>query len=248
MVLADDNFATIVAAVEEGRHAWNNLRKAILYTLPTNAAQALLIMVAIVMAGSVPLFATRFVLEPVQILWVNLLDSFLLTMPLMMEPKERGLLLAPPRDAGTRIIDSLFIRRVAILGVAIAAPGVLIYYHFGAPAVAGDQEVNELLLTQAQTAAFWAVLFAHFGYVVSARSINESFFRIPPFSNPWLVAGILASVAIRLAPTLIPSAAALFRTAEFPASWWPMIALSVLPSFLAVEADKATQGFRRQAT
>ncbi len=97
MVLADDNFATIVAAVEEGRHAWNNLQKAILYTLPTNAAQALLIMGAILLAASVPLFAARFVLEPVQILWINLLDSVLLTMPLMMEAKEPGLL-KPPRD------------------------------------------------------------------------------------------------------------------------------------------------------
>jgi hypothetical protein len=82
MVLEDDNFATIVAAVEEGRHAWNNLRKAILYTLPTNAAQALLIMGAVLMAAGVPMFSARFVLEPVQILWINLLDSVLLTMPL----------------------------------------------------------------------------------------------------------------------------------------------------------------------
>ena len=73
MVLADDNFATIVAAVEEGRHAWNNLQKAILYTLPTNAAQALLIMGAVLLAAMVPLFSVRFVLEPVQILWINLL-------------------------------------------------------------------------------------------------------------------------------------------------------------------------------
>ena len=92
MVLADDNFATIVNAVEEGRHAWTNLQKAILYTLPTNAAQALLIMGAILLAALVPVFAARFVLEPVQILWINLLDSVLLTLPLMMEPKERGLL------------------------------------------------------------------------------------------------------------------------------------------------------------
>ena len=109
MVLADDNFATIVAAVEEGRHAWNNLQKAILYTLPTNAAQALLILGAILMAAYIPLFSVRFVLEPVQILWINLLDSVLLTMPLMMEAKEPGLLDRPPREAGAHIIDSLFL-------------------------------------------------------------------------------------------------------------------------------------------
>lgn len=248
MVLADDNFATIVAAVEEGRHAWNNLQKAILYTLPTNAAQALLIMVAILLAGFVPVFAARFVLEPVQILWINLLDSVLLTMPLMMEPKEHDLLAAPPRNAKARIINALFIQRVMILGLAIAVPGCLIYYHFGAPAVVEGNVVDDLLLTQAQTAAFWAILLAHFGYVVSARSVDKSFFRIHPFSNPWLLAGIIASIAIRFVPTLVPSASALFRTAVFPNSWWPLILLCLLPSFLAIETDKAVRSFMRRAS
>jgi magnesium-transporting ATPase (P-type) len=238
MVLADDNFATIVAAVEEGRHAWNNLRKAILYTLPTNAAQALLIMGAILMAASVPLFGARFVLEPVQILWINLLDSVLLTMPLMMEAKEKGLLDTPPRPANAHIIDKLFLQRVVLMGLAISVPGFLIYYHFGAAALVDGRVVDELLLTQAQTAAFWAILLAHFGYVLSARSIYGSVFTINPFSNPWLLGGIVLSVAIRFIPTLVPEAAALFRTAPFPMEWWPLILLCFLPSFVAIELDK----------
>jgi calcium-translocating P-type ATPase len=238
MVLADDNFATIVAAVEEGRHAWNNLQKAILYTLPTNAAQALLIMGAVLLAATVPLFATRFVLEPVQILWINLLDSILLTMPLMMEAKEKGLLSVPPRDAGAHIINTLFLQRAVVMGLAIALPGFLIYYHFGAPALTQGGVVNELLLTQAQTAAFWAVLLAHFGYVISARSIYDSAFTLNPFSNPWLLGGIALSVTIRCVPTLVPEAAVLFRTAPFPTDWWPLILLCSLPSFIAIETDK----------
>ncbi len=246
MVLADDNFATIVAAVEEGRHAWNNLQKAILYTLPTNAAQALLIMGAILMAASVPIFAVRFVLEPVQILWINLLDSVLLTMPLMMEKKEKNLLNVPPRPAQTKIINGLFLQRVVIMGLAIALPGFGIYYHFGAPALGGGGVVNELLLTQAQTAAFWAILLAHFGYVISARSIYDSAFSINPFSNPWLLGGITLSIAIRCIPTLVPEAAALFRTAPFPAEWWPLILLCFLPSFIAIETDKLLRRGRRR--
>jgi magnesium-transporting ATPase (P-type) len=247
MVLADDNFATIVAAVEEGRHAWNNLQKAILYTLPTNAAQALLIMGAILLAASIPVFSARFVLEPVQILWINLLDSVLLTMPLMMEAKEKGLLDQPPREAKTRIINALFLQRVVVMGLAIAVPGFLIYHHFGAPAVVNGEVVDELLLTQAQTAAFWAILLAHFGYVISARSIYGSAFGINPFSNRWLLAGIALSIAIRFIPTLIPSAAALFRTAEFPAEWWPLILLCFFPSFIAIELDKALRKLGRRA-
>ena len=238
MVLADDNFATIVAAVEEGRHAWNNLEKAILYTLPTNAAQALLIMGAILLAAWVQLFSVRFVLEPVQILWINLLDSVLLTMPLMMEPKDQGLLRQPPRNPDARIINGLFLQRVVVMGLAIAAPGFLLFYHFGAAAVVNGRIVDELLLTQAQTAAFWGVLLAHFGYVISARSIYGSVFGLNVFSNPWLLAGIALSILVRLIPTLIPEAAALFRTAPFPLDWWPLILLSFLPSLLAIEGDK----------
>ncbi len=238
MVLADDHFATIVTAVEEGRHAWNNLKKAILYTLPTNAAQALLIMGAIIMAAFVPVFSARFVLEPIQILWVNLLDSLLLTLPLMMEPKEKGLLTRPPRDAEANIIDNLFIQRVVLLGIAIAVPGFLVYYHYGSPAVVDGKIVNELLLTQAQTAAFWAILLAHFGYVISARYIYKSAFKFNPFSNKWLLGGILGSIGIRLIPTFIPETAIWFRTAEFPVEWWPIILLAFVPSFLAIEIHK----------
>lgn len=239
MILEDDNFATIVAAVEEGRHAWNNLQKAILYTLPTNAAQALLIMGAVLMAAYVPLFSVRFVLEPVQILWVNLLDSVLLTMPLMLERKERGLLDSPPRDPGVRIIDAMFVQRVVLVGLAIALPGFAIFYHYGAPAVDASGEIlDPLLLAQAQTAAFWGILLAHFGYLVSARSINRSAFTFNPFGNPWLLGGIALSIAIRFIPTAVPAANALFRTAEFPPEWWPMILLCFLPSFIMIEADK----------
>ena len=114
MVLVDDNFATIVGAMEEGRHAWNNIQKAILYTLPTNGGQALLVMGAVLLSPFIPLFALRLPLEPVQILWVNLLDSVFLTMPLMMEPKEHHILDRPPRPPGARIVDALFLRRVVL--------------------------------------------------------------------------------------------------------------------------------------
>ncbi len=238
MVLADDNFATIVNAVEEGRHAWTNLQKAILYTLPTNAAQAMLIMGAILLAAFIPLFSVRFVLEPVQILWINLLDSVLLTLPLMMEKKEKWLLKRPPRKADAHIIDPLFIQRVVIMGLAISLPGFYIYYHFGSSAIVNGKIVDILLTTQAQTAAFWAILFAHFGYVVSARSIYDSAFSFNPFGNKWLIGGIGLSIAIRFIPTFIPEAAELFRTAEFPIEWWPIILLCFFPSFIAIETDK----------
>ena len=90
--------------------------------------------------------------------------------------------------------------------------------------------VDEILLTQAQTAAFWGILFAHFGYVLPARSVHESAFTFNPFSNPWLLGGIALSLLIRLIPTLVPEAASLFRTVAFPIEWWSWILACFSPA------------------
>jgi len=239
MILTDDNFSTIVNAVEEGRHVWNNLEKAILYTLPTNGGQALLVMGAVLLAPFVPLFATRLPLEPVQILWVNLFDSVFLTIPLMMEPKRHNILANPPRDPQTKIANAMFLQRVIVMGLAIAVPGFAVYYYFGSPAVVDGELVNPLLLTQAQTAAFWAALFTHLGFVVSARSIFDSAFTFSPFSNRWLLAGIALSIALHVVVTFVPVVAGVFRCAVFPTEWWGPILLCLLSGFVMLEVDKA---------
>ena len=238
MILTDDNFATIVKAVEEGRHTWNNLERAILYTLPTNAGQAFLVMGSVLMASFIPIFAARLPLEPVQILWVNLLDSVFLTMPLIMEKKTLGLLSGPPREHGKKIVDALFVQRVITMGAIIAACGFVIYYYFGNAAVSENEIINPLLLTQAQTAAFWAVLMAHFGFVFSARAVYQSAFTFSPFTNKWLWLGVLASLTTRLLPTFFPAANVLFKTAPFPMEWWPYIFICLFPGFIGLEIDK----------
>ena len=239
MVLTDDNFASIIGAVEEGRHAWKNLEKAILYTLPTNGGQALLVIGAVLMASFVPIFSARLTLEPVMILWINLFDSVFLTMPLMMESKERDLLKQPPRPPKAKLASFLLLDRVILIGLAIALPGFWIYHHFGAAAVAADGTVIDArLLTQAQTAAFWAVLMVHDGFVLSARSINRSAFTFSPFSNKWLLAGIGASLALRLIPMFVPQVANAFRMANFPLEWWLYILPCLLPGFVVLEIEK----------
>jgi len=238
MVLTDDNFASIVGAVEEGRHAWNNLEKAILYTLPTNGGQALLVIGAVLLAPFIPLFALRFPLEPVMILWVNLFDSVFLTMPLMMEPKLKGILESPPRDPKKKLANFLLLERVVLIGGVIAACGFFIYHHFGSAAVSDGVILDSLLLTQAQTAAFWAVLMVHFGFVMSARSIFDSAFTFSPFSNKWLLGGIAISIGVRFLPTFVPVVADAFRCANFPIEWWPLIILCLFPGFIALELEK----------
>jgi len=234
MILTDDNFASIVGAVEEGRHAWNNLEKAILYTLPTNGGQALLVMGAILVAPFVALFAMRLPLEPIQILWINLFDSVFLTMPLMMEPKEKGLLEASPRDPKEKIANSLFFERVGLVSVAMAITGFLIYWNFGHLALATDN----ILLTEAQTATLMAVVFVHVGYIMTARSTFESAFTFSPFSNKWILGGVAITIITDLAIVYVPALNSVFRTAPFPAEWWPFVAIGLPVGFFVPELEK----------
>ena len=236
MVLTDDNFASIVGAVEEGRHAWKNLEKAILYTLPTNGGQALLVMGAILLAPFIPLFELRLPLEPIHILWVNLADSVFLTLPLMMEPKEKGLLESPPRDPKEKIANRLFFERVGLVSVVMAAVAFAIYYCYGLSAASSP--VDELRLTQAQTAAFMAIKLLHVGFLVTARSLMESAFTFNPFSNRWVLIGIALTIITQLMITYLPFLNTLFRTEPFPVEWWPVIILALFPGFIVVEIDK----------
>ena len=236
MVLADDNFASIVAAVEEGRHARKNFQKAVLYTLPTNGGQALLIMGVILVAPFIPLFRIRLPLEPIHILWVNLADSVFLTMPLMMEPKEKGLLKSPPRSPQERIANSLFFVRVGLVSLVMAITGFAVYYYFGNPAISGSTDA--LRLTQAQTAAFFGVKLLHLGFLVTARSVTKSAFTFNPFSNKWVLLGMGLTIITQLMITYVPFFQALFRTVAFPHSWWPIIILALFPGFIIVEIEK----------
>lgn len=234
MILTDDNFASIVAAVEEGRHAWNNLEKAILYTLPTNGGQALLIMAAILIAPFVALFGMRLPLEPIQILWVNLFDSVFLTMPLMMAPKEKGLLNMPPRDPKIKLANRLFFIRVGLVSLVMAGTAFTIYWIFGHYSISN----NDIVISQAQTAAFMSVVLVHLGYVMTARSIHKSGFTINPFSNKWLLGGIVFTIAANLLIVYLPALNSVFKTAPFPASWWPFILIGLPAGFFVPELEK----------
>jgi len=240
MVLADDNFASIVGAVEEGRHVWKNLQKAILYTLPTNGGQALLVIGAILAAPFIPLFALGLPLAPIQILWINLFDSVFLTLPLMMEPKEKRLLESPPRDPKEKIASRLFFIRVGLVSLVMAATGFIIYWTYGQLAISDG--VNELALTQAQSAAFISVVLVHIGFIFTARSIFDSAFIFSPFSNKWILWGVGITIVTNLMIIYAPFLNNLFRTTPFPVEWWPIVILAILPGFLIVELEKFLKG------
>ncbi|WP_202318561.1 cation-translocating P-type ATPase [Archaeoglobus neptunius] len=236
MILADDNFASIVDAVEEGRHIFENIRKIILYTIPTNGGQALMMLLAVILAPFIPLFTLRLPLEPIQILWINLADAVFLALPLAMEPREKGLLEKAPRDPGEQIINRLFFRKVGLVAVVMAIAGFTVYYYFGAKALSNPGD--ELLLTQAQTAAFAAVIAVHIFYLFTARSITESALTFSPFSNKWILAGVAISAATLLMIVYVPSLQIPFRTTAIPPEWWIPIILLASSGFIVIEVEK----------
>lgn len=240
MILVDDNFATIVTAVEEGRHVFNNIRKVILYTLPTNGGQAFLILAAILLAPLLAVFGARLPLSPVQILWINLYDAIALALPLLWEPREKGLLDRPPTDPRRPIADAVFFRKVGLVSVVMAASAFFIFYHFGAASVNGEDIVNETLLTQAQTAAFMTVMTVHVLYLLTARSLTRSVFAMSPLSNRWLLLGIVATVSLHLIIVYVLPLVGFnpLKVEAFPGTWWLMIIGVSLPAIFVIEIEK----------
>ncbi|MDI6644294.1 MAG: HAD-IC family P-type ATPase [Methanobacteriaceae archaeon] len=236
MVLADDNFASIVKAIEEGRYIFENIRKVILYALAANGGQSLIILSAVILAPFSMLFVVSLPLEPVQILWINLFDSIFLALPLIKEPKEKGLLKYPPTDSKDEIVNPLFIKKVGIVSLAMAGAGLSIFYLFGSPGI--SPLVDELIIRQAQTAAFATVILVHVFYLITARSIYDSAFSFSPFSNKWSLAGIGIVLISLVMIIYLEPLEFIFRTAAFPMEWWIPIILFALPGFFLIEIEK----------
>ena len=235
MVLTDDNFASIVAAVEEGRHVFTNLWKVILFLLPTNGGQGLVMIGAVLLSPFIPVFALRLPIEPVQILWVNLIMAIACSIPLIWEPKDKGILERPPRDPNEKLFNPLFLQKVGIVSLisAVAAFALFLVY---CNVMAGSEDY----LTQAQTVAFTTLVMMQLFYLFTARSISESAFTFSPFSNRILLIGVVVTVGLQL---LIVYSYPLFgispfRTAPFPPEWWIPIILVSLLGFFAIELEK----------
>lgn len=192
IILTDDNFASIVDAVEEGRHVFENIRKIILYTIPTNGGQALIMLLALLLTPFVPLFTVRLPLEPIQILWINLADAIFLAFTLAKEPKESELLKKLPRNINEGIINSLFLRKIGLIASVMAIAGFIVYYHYGMKAFLSP--IDEKLIIQAQTAAFATVIVVHIFYLFTARLITESALNLNSFSNKWILVGVSISL------------------------------------------------------
>ncbi|MGB7839398.1 MAG: HAD-IC family P-type ATPase, partial [Terrimicrobiaceae bacterium] len=234
MVLTDDNFATIEAAVEEGRCVFDNLNKFIVWTLPTNVGEAMIVLVAICLGVTLPAL-------PVQLLWINMATAVLLGMTLAFETKEPGLMERPPRDPRQPLLTfPLFMRTglVSLLTLA-GAFGLFIW-----------ENSRGASLAEARTAVANVIVFVQLCYLFNCRSLTRSSWSLGAFSNLWLLAGVAAMIAAQMAFTYVPFMNEAFHSAPLDAAAWLRVSAVALAAGLIVGFEKWVRGQdeRKQAT
>ncbi|MBT2571812.1 cation-transporting P-type ATPase [Planococcus sp. ISL-110] len=222
MILVDDNFSTIVNAVKEGRRVYDNLKKTILFILPTNVSEGALIFVSI-------LFGTALPLTAVQILWVNMISAVTISLAIAFEKLEPGAMKRPPRKPNAKLLSPYYIFRVAFVSFVICG-GILLMNMLLA-----DQQVDPAIIN---TMTLQALVMSQLMYLFNCRSETEFALDRNFFSNKvaFLVSGIL--VAVQLAVTYVPFMNFLLGTVPLEAQdWlWPIvIGVSV---FIIVELEK----------
>jgi magnesium-transporting ATPase (P-type) len=215
VVLTDDDFASIEAAVEEGRHVFDNIQKAIAFVLPTNLGEALIVLVAVLAFAFVD-GVPRLPVEPTQILWVNLIATVTLALPLAVEAIEPGVMSRPPRPPRTPVIGRLLIVRTVIVSLLMTVAALLLFE------LRDDQTI---LVTT-------IVLFQVF-YLLECRSLRHSIVHVGLWTNPWALAGIAGVLALQVAYIYAPPMHDVFGSAPLSAEDW-LLALAAAATVLPV--------------
>jgi len=223
MILTDDNFASIEAAVEEGRGVFDNLTKFIVWTLPTNSGEAMILLAAII-------FGTQLPAVPVQLLWVNMTTAILLGLMLVFEPKERDLMERPPRNPKRPLLTYALIMRTGLVSLIMLAGAFWLFYW--------EMNLAGETLAEARTAVINVIVLVETAYLFSCRSLNHSLFAIGLFTNWLAIAGSLAMLAAQLLFTYAPVMNKLFHTAPIGAGSWLRIVAVAAAAFVAVELEK----------
>ena len=222
MVLADDNFASIVSAIEEGRTVYDNIRKSLLFILPTNGAESLVLMAAIFMGIAMPI-------TPAQILWVNMVTAVTLALALAFEPMEEEVMKRPPRPRGTPILGKLFVWRIAFVSFLIGGLTLAVFAYFQAQgaekAVARTIAVNTLVAGQ---------LF----YLFNCRNISQPSLNSGFFSNRYAFLAVAALAALQLLFVYVPFMNTFFDSAPIEGAYWLYSLAAGLAIFLLVELEK----------
>jgi len=224
MVLADDNFASIAHAVEEGRTVYDNLKKAILFILPTNGGEALIILAAIVLGFH------QLPLTPVQILWVNMITAVTLALSLAFEPPEQNVMQRPPRNAQDPMLNLHLIWRVSFVSV------ILMSGTFGLFLWEVERGVT---IEHARTVAVNTLVMFEIFYLFNSRYITESVFNWNGFTgNRYVLVAIAVLIVFQLGFTYLPPLQSLFGSAALELNIWLRIILVASSVLFLVELEK----------
>ena len=219
MILTDDNFSTIVSAIEEGRGIYSNIRKAIHYLLSCNIGEIFTIFIATLLGfGQMPLV-------PVQLLWLNLVTDSLPALALGVEPVEEGVMEQPPRQANANLFDKKFSLRLAWQGLMVGGLTLAAYFlgftRLSQPGMEG---------AVANTMAFATLTMCQLFHAFNVRSEDRSLFAQGPLSNPAMNRAFLAGMAMQLSVLLIPPLQSVFSVAPMDSrQWFWVLALAVAP-------------------
>jgi P-type Ca2+ transporter type 2C len=223
MVLTDDNFASIVNAVEEGRVVFQNVRKVVQFLITTNIGEVLTLL------GAIWLLPTgQLIFTPVQILWVNLVTDGILDITIALEPKEGDVMDQKPRKPETRIIDRGMFFQVIYVAVFMAIGTLWVYL----------SELNSGDAQRAQTMAFITIAMFQVFNSLNVRSRTRSLFQLGVFSNKYLIGAIIVSVSLLVLVTLLPFLQIAMDTVPLALGDWGLIALVASSVFIAGEFMK----------
>ncbi len=222
MVLTDDSFITIRHAIEEGRGVFDNIVKFVTWTLPTNVAEAGVILLALMFGQAAPI-------TPLQILWINTVTASLLGLALAFEPKESDLMTVPPRKIDEPLVGAGMMKYIVVVGLMLILSVYLVYER-------ALLRFDDLAV--AQTAAVNAIVFGEIFYLFSTRSFRHSLSDIGFFSNKRLLASVLLMVVLQVFFTHAPVMNRMFGTAALgPGAWLFILVISFI-IFLVVELIK----------
>jgi len=221
MVLTDDNFASIVAAVEEGRVIFSNIRRSVFYLLSTNMGELFTWIMAIVAGIPLPVVA-------VQILWINLVTDGVCTIPLGLEPKHRNVLAEPPRRQKAGIVYSGMLWRIAFIALFMSI-GTFFIFRWELPRVG---------LEEARTIAFSMLVAFQWFNALNARSDQQSLFRLGLLSNRLLLGGIGLAILLQAMVIYAPPFQKLFYTVPLSLEDWGVVVLMASGIFVVEEVRK----------
>jgi magnesium-transporting ATPase (P-type) len=225
IVLADDNFASIAAAVEEGRAIYDNIRKAIVFILPTNGGQAAVLVAAILLG------LHQLPITPVQILWVNMVTAVTLALALAFEPAEDDIMGRPPRDPAEPLLSRFMLWRVVFVSLLLVAGSLGLFLW---------ELERGMGLEAARTAAVNLLLMGEVFYLFNCRRLTAPVLDWTGLTgNRWVLLAIAILVVVQLPFTYWPVMQPLFQTAPLDGAAWGRILAFGVAVFVAVEVEKA---------